>query len=617
LSRGVLVGDGAMGTMLYAKGVYINRCFDELNLTEPDLVRGVHSGYVEAGADFLETNTFGANTFKLEPHGLGDRVPEINRQGAEIAREAAGEEVLVAGAIGPLGVPIEPIGRIAFEEARAGFRDQAEALAEGGADFLIMETFHRLEEMREAIRGAREATDLPLVAQMTLTEENATALGDPAAQVAARLEEWGADVVGLNCSVGPRPMLKALEVVREYTARPLSVMPNAGMPRLVEGRYLYLSSPDYFAKYARRFFQAGAKIVGGCCGTTPDHIRAVAAAARAIPRKTAALEPARTPVRLSPKVLPEAKAVPSRAKSAFAEALASGRFAVSVEVSPPRGPDPARVLERIRLLEEAGVDAVNIPDGPRASARMSSLALAVLAGQETGIEVILHYCCRDRNLLGMQSDLLGAGPLGIRNLLIVTGDPPKMGDYPDATAVFDVDSIGLLQIAGRLNHGQDIAGNPMSQPTALHLGVGVNPAAVNLDEEVRRFEYKVEAGAEYALTQPVYDVSVLERFIRRTEHCRIPTLAGILPLRSHRNAEFLSNEVPGMEVPRSILDRMKAAPTGAEGREEGIAIAKEALRECAPMVQGVYVMPPFGKIDVALEVVAAVPPELRAPKQGM
>ena len=615
LQRGAVVGDGAMGTRLYSKGIFINRCFDELNLTEPELVRDVHREYVEAGADFVETNTFGANVFKLEPHGLGARVEEINRAGAALARESVGEDILVAGSIGPLGVPIEPLGRIAYDEARAAFRTQAAALAAGGVDFFVIETIRRLEEMREAIRAVRDVSDRPVVAFMSISDEEHSAFGDGPDKIGSSLTEWGADVVGLNCSIGPQPMLAAIEKMRDFTDRPMGVMPNAGMPRLVEGRYMYLSSPEYFGKYAKRFLRAGVRLIGGCCGTTPDHIRALKAALRSQRPEDYRAPKAPPVVRVSetPRVV---EPVPRARKSGLGAKIAAGQFVCSVEISPPLSPDPLRALQRIEKLKAAGVDAVNIPDGPRASARMSSLALAVLAEQKAGMETILHYCCRDRNLLGMQSDFLGLGALGIRNVLIVTGDPPKLGDYPSATAVFDVDSIGLMQIANRLNHAQDLVGNPIDEPTALHLGVGANPAAVNLDEEVRRFEYKVEAGAEYVMTQPVYDVGVLERFIRRIEHCRIPLLVGILPLRSYRNAEFLSNEVPGMEVPEWILERLAKTDSAEAARAAGIEIAREALRECMPMVQGVYVMPPFGNVAAAIEVLEAVPRATQAGGSG-
>jgi homocysteine S-methyltransferase len=606
----VLVGDGAMGTMLYAKGIYINRCFDELNLTNPELVREVHRDYIAAGCDFVETNTFGANHYKLEPHGLADRVTEINGTAAACARAEAGERVWVGGSMGPLGVPLEPIGRIAFEEAREAFREQAQALHDGGVDFFVLETFRRLEEIREAIVAVREASDRPVVALVSISDPDGSALGDSPEKIARFLDECEPDVMGLNCGVGPQPMLTAIETIADLTDRPICVMPNAGMPRLVEGRYMYLSSPEYFAKYAQRFLGVGVNILGGCCGTTPEHIRAMRSAVRsarpaghhADPRHAARVELAAAQV----------EPVPREQKSGLGAKIAAGQFVCSVEVSPPKSADPSKVLARIARLKRAGVDAVNIPDGPRASARMSSSALALLALRDVGMESILHYCCRDRNLLSMQSDLLGMGALGLANVLIITGDPPKLGDYPDATAVFDVDSIGLMQVANRLNHGMDLVGNPIDRPTALHLGCGVNPGAVNLDEEIRRFEYKVEAGAEYVMTQPVYDPRVLERFVERTEHCRIPLLVGILPLRSLRNAEFLTNEVPGMEVPEPILARLAAAATPEDARAAGVDIAREALLESLPMCQGVYVMPPFNSVRAALRVLEVLPDSHRA-----
>ena len=615
LERGVVVGDGAMGTMLYSKGIYINRCFDELNLASPDVVREVHRAYLDAGADFVETNTFGANFHKLKAHGLSDRVAEINRVGAELAREEAGDSAWVAGSMGPLGIPLEPLGRTSYEEARECFAAQAAALHEGGVDFFVVETIRRLEEAREAIAAIREVSDKPVVALMSISDDDQTAFGDSPGKIATSLDEWGADVLGLNCSVGPQPMLSAVESMATRTDRPIAVMPNAGMPRLVEGRYMYLSSPEYFAKFARRFLRAGVRMIGGCCGTTPEHMRSVRSAVRSL-RPEDYRTPHKVPTVEVEEVAPGVEPTPTAEKSSLARKIAEGKFVCSVEISPPKSPDPTKVLRRIQTLKDAGVDCVNIPDGPRASARMGAQALAILASQRVGIEPILHYCCRDRNLLGMQSDLLGSGALGIENVLIVTGDPPKLGDYPDATAVFDVDSIGLMQIANRLNHGQDLVGNPIDQPTALHLGVGANPAAINLDEEIRRFEYKVEAGAEFAMTQPVYDARVFENFMERTAHCRIPVLVGILPLRSYRNAEFLANEVPGMDVPEPILARMAAANSPDDAKKIGIEIAQEALEEALPMAQGVYVMPPFGSVKAALSVLEVIPSDVRSVAQG-
>jgi homocysteine S-methyltransferase len=445
---------------------------------------------------------------------------------------------------------------------------------------------------------------------MSISDSEDSPLGYSPERIAGSLGEWEPDVIGLNCGVGPQPMLDAVEKMTPLTKLPVCVMPNAGMPRLVEGRYMYLSSPEYFAEFTMRFVRAGVRVLGGCCGTTPEHIKEMRKAARSVlPSEFTA--PARSVVRVQADLPAGVEPVARERKSELAAKIAGGRFVCSVEISPPKSPDPSKVLGRIAQLREAGVDAVNIPDGPRASARMGSAALAQLASRETGIQVILHYCCRDRNLLGMQSDLLGFGALGLKNILIITGDPPKMGEYPDATAVFDVDSIGLMQIANRLNHGQDLVGNPIDQPTSLHLGCGANPGAVNMDEELRRFEYKVEAGAEYVMTQPVYDPAVLERWVRRTEHCRIPLLVGILPLRNLRNAEFLTNEVPGMAVPAPILRRLADAPSPEDARAVGTDVAREALLESLPLSQGVYVMTPFNSVKAALDVLEALPPSHR------
>ncbi len=603
LEQGVLVCDGAMGTMLYSKGVYIDRCFDALNLTAPDLVREVHREYIKVGADIIESNTFGANRFKLRVHGLEGQVREINRQGALLAREESREAALVAGAVGPLGVLIEPMGKVPSTAAREAFTEQAEGLLEGGVDLFVLETFVHLEEMGEAIVAVKQACErkgkvLPIIAQMTFGEDGNTLHGIEPERVAHQIEQWGVDVLGTNCGVGPAPMLESIRRMRSATSLPLSAQPNAGTPALVDGRYIYLTSPEYLATYAQRFIQVGVRVLGGCCGTTPAHIAAVRRAVRA-------MSPSRAEVSPEPRrgVLRRGQeAVPTAEKSPLALKLAEGKYVVSVEVIPPRGVDPGKVLESARLLKEAGVDAVNIPDGPRASARMSPLALALLLVREVKLEPILHYTCRDRNLLGMQSDILGAHALGIRNLLIITGDPPKLGDYPEATAVYDVDSIGLVRLISRLNRGEDVAGNTIGTPTAVHIGVGVNPGAINLDEEIRRFKLKVEGGAEYALTQPVFELHLLERFLDRVEGFRIPILAGILPLASYRAAEFLHNEVPGMSIPKGVLERMRRARTGDEARAIGIEVAQEALLETQGLVQGAYIMSPVGGARGALKV---------------
>ncbi len=592
-----------MGTMLYAKGVFINKSFDALNLTQPDLVAGVHEDYIRAGADIIETNTFGANRIKLGSFGLGDRLQAINEEGARIARQAAGSSggaAYVAGAIGPLGIRIEPWGKTGVDEAREYFREQAQALADGGVDLFILETFRDLNEIGAAIDAVRGVSSLPIVAQMTTEEDGNTLDGTPPEKFAPELERRGATIVGINCAVGPAPMLETIERMSAVTKLYLSAQPNAGKPRDVEGRNIYLCSPEYMASYARRFILHNVRIVGGCCGTTPEHIRQIKTAVRGLAptaaRPAAAPAPRPAPVITTPPVDREHK-------SRLAHAMTRGRFVVAVELLPPRGYQADVAIERARALKISGVDVINIPDGQRAGARLSALSLAVLIEQQAGIETLLHYACRDRNLLGIQSDLLGAHAMGLRNLLLITGDPGRVGDYPDATAVFDVDSIGLTNVVTRLNHGCDVGGQAIGAPTAFHIGVSVNPAASNLDEELRRFDYKVGAGAEYVITRPIFDVRGFEAFRKRIESARLPVIAGVFPFESARNAEFMANEVPGVRVPEALLDRMRQAgePDAAAG--EGIAIAREIAHELRGSVQGVQVSTASGNIDAALAVV--------------
>jgi methionine synthase / methylenetetrahydrofolate reductase(NADPH) len=603
------VFDGAMGTMLYAKGVYINRCYDELNLSNPDLVREIHSEYLRAGADIIETNTFGATANKLSQYGLDTNLEEINVLAARIAREAAGDEAYVAGAIGPLGLRIEPYGPTSFDEARDLFKAQASALLTGGVDLFLLETFSDISEIEQAIRAVRELSDLPIVAQMTIMTDGNTTYGTTPETFTARLDEWGADVIGLNCGVGPAIILSALEKMRPLTSRKLSAQPNAGLPRDVQGRQFYMCSPEYMSKFAKRLIQSGAKFIGGCCGTTPAHIKLISDAVRAAsPRAQRVVMGSGALAHIQEITPADIKVVPAEERSRWGHKIANGEFVTSVEVLPPKGVDAQKTLDSIRLLKDAGVDGVNIPDGARAQSRMSALATAVLVEQQIGIESVLHYCCRDRNLLGMMSDLLGASALGIRNLLLITGDPPKMGPYPDATAVFDIDAIGLTNMVNKLNHGLDIGDNPIGQPTAFCIGVGVNPGAINPEEELRRFEYKVEAGAQYAITQPVFDTDQLRDFIKSVEHVRIPIIAGIWPLVSYRNAEFLHNEVPGVRVTPAIMERMREASAISKdaGRDEGLKIARESLLEVRDLIQGVQVSAPFGNVKYALEVFGAL-----------
>jgi homocysteine S-methyltransferase len=591
--------------MLYNKGVYLQTCFDELNLSNPSLVKSVHREYIQSGADIIETNTFGANRYKLKKFGLEDKIYEINRAGGLIAREEAGRGIFVAGSIGPLGLKIEPWGPTSLEEAAAAFREQANALLEGGVDLFILETFSDINEIHQAIKAIQSLkSEVPIVAEITIQEDGNSHYGTKPEVFTKKIEEWKADVVGVNCSVGPAAMLQCIEKMAPVTSLPLSAMPNAGIPTQIEGRNIYLCSPDYLAEYAKHFIQSGVKIVGGCCGTTPAHIKAIRRAIKALQ------PPERKLITLSSAAGQKkaVKPVPRREKSRLGKKLEDGEFVTCVEVLSPRGFDPSAAIAIASRLKREGIDCVNIPDGPRASARMSSMSLAFVLTSETDIEILLHYTCRDRNLLGMQSDLLGMYAQKIRNILIITGDPPKIGDYPDATAVFDVDSIGLTNVVSSLNRGIDIGGKSLDKPTGFLIGVGVNPGAINLDHEISRFEWKVDAGAEFAITQPVFDVRLLENFLKRIAHCRVPIMAGIWPLASLRNAEFMRNEVPGASVPLEIIERMRKAQdiSPERAREEGVAIAQEVLKEIKGMVEGVQISPPLGKYELALQVLRAL-----------
>jgi methionine synthase I (cobalamin-dependent)/5,10-methylenetetrahydrofolate reductase len=578
----VIVFDGAMGTMLYTKGVFINQCYDELNLRAPDLIRDIHRAYVKAGAEIIETNSFGANRTKLVQHGLETQAREINRAAATLAREVA-------------------------DEARACFREQLEGLRDGGVDVFLFETFGDLHEIEQAIQAGREvAPETPIIAQMTIGADGLTPFGATPEDVARSLDSWGADVIGLNCSVGPQIILEAIEKMAPLTKKKLSAQPNAGMPRDIGGRSMYMASPEYMATYARHLVQAGARVVGGCCGTTPEHIKAIAEGVRPLAPRIASAERehARSVERSAAAAQRPVVTAPLRERSNWGRKIATKEFVTSVEIVPPRGVDASRMLTDVKKLKDAGVDAVNVPDGPRAQSRMGALLTSVIIEQQVGIETVIHYCCRDRNLLGMLSDLLGASAVGLRNLLLITGDPPKMGPYPDATAVFDVDAIGLTNLVANLNRGLDPGGNAIGKPTSFVVGVGVNPAAIDPAHEIRRFEWKVDAGAEYAITQPVFDPDQLERFLKQIAHVRIPIVAGIWPLVSVRNAEFLANEVPGVTVPDEIITRMRRANDKSKEHAvaEGIAIAREMFERVRPEVQGVQVSAPFGKVELALQV---------------
>jgi methionine synthase / methylenetetrahydrofolate reductase(NADPH) len=604
LTNHVFVGDGAMGTVLYAKGIFINRSYDELNLSAPAVVKEVHEEYVRAGAEIIESNTFGANRLRLAAFGLADKLTAINQAGVRLAREAAQGGPFVAGAMGPLGVRIEPLGPTSFAEARAIFREQAAALVEAGVDLLVLETFYDLNEVREAIYAAREAAgaEMVIVAHVTIDDTGNLRDGTAPESFTPKLDEWPVDVIGLNCSTGPKVTFETIERMGRLTNKPLSAMPNAGLPVSVDGRNMYLCSPEYMSQYARRFLWAGVRIVGGCCGTTAEHIKAIRSEVRSLhpgqKNLTATVEAAEAVAQALP-------AAPLAEKSKLGAKLAAGKFVAFVEILPPRGVDASKEIAGAKLCAAHGIDCINVPDGPRASARMSAQVTCQLFQEQAGIEAVLHFCCRDRNILGIQSELLGAHAAGVRNLICITGDPPRMGTYPDATAVFDVDAIGLTNIVNNLNHGLDIGGNPMGSRTALALGVGANPGAVNLDQEVRRFEWKVQGGAEYAVTQPVFDLDLLEAFLRRVEHARIPVIAGIWPLTSFRNAEFMVNELR-VPVPEEYMERMRRVDGAEAARQEGIAIAQEMVRRVQPMVQGVQLSAPFGRYAMAIEVAEAI-----------
>jgi homocysteine S-methyltransferase len=606
-----VLADGAMGTVLYARGVFINRCYDELNLSDPGLILSIHEEYLQAGAEIIESNTFGANRFRLARHGLAGNVAQINHAGVRLARQAVEHlrdkqagEAWVAGSVGPLGVRLEPLGKTGLDEARAAFAEQIAALAEAGTDLIIIETMSALNEAREALAAAREiAPDLPVLVMVTVDEESNCLDGSSPAQAAALLTEWGAGAIGVNCSTGPTTVLTAIEAMRAATALPLAAMPNAGLPRAVEGRNIYLCSPEYMAQFARNAIAAGVQFVGGCCGTTPNHIRAMRSAMRAIDAQTRVQVTGAAPV-LSTETPPK----PLGERSRIGSLIAQGSFVTLVEIVPPRGISGANEIEGARKLAQLGVHAINVPDSPRASARMSAQSLCIQIQQLAGIETILHYTCRDRNLLSIQSDLLGASSIGLHNILCLTGDPPKLGNYPDATAVFDVDSIGLVNIVHRLNHGLDIGANSIGVSTNFTIGVAANPGVPDIEQELRRYIYKVEAGAEYVITQPVFDLRLLESFLKRIEGHRIPVIAGIWPLTSLRNAEFMKNDLR-VSMPDEIMQRMARSGSPDAARLEGIRIAQEMLEAVRSMVQGVQVSAPFGRYAAAAEVIASVLPK--------
>jgi homocysteine S-methyltransferase len=600
IADSVLVCDGAMGTQLYTRGVFLNRCFDELNLSQPALVREVHEEYLWAGAEILETNTFGANRVKLEPHGLSERMRDINVAGVQIAREAARKRTYIAGSVGPLGIRVEPYGKLSLSEARGLFAEQIAALVEGGVDLLSLETFSDLNEIHAAILAARQVCSLPVIAQITLSDDGNSTDGTPPEVFGAQLEKWGADVVGVNCGVGPQVMLECIDRLSHSVGSFLAAQPNAGKPRNFEGRNLYLSSPEYISGYAKRFIRAGVRVVGGCCGTTPAHIKAIrdtVCAMKIAPGKPVGIT--------APHAAPPVEVIPVMRRSRLAHYIGERRFVTAVDMTPPPGSDPADALRAAAVLKEHGLDVIRITDAPKGSPSMGALALAVLIEREVGIETILHYTCADRTLHTIQSELLGAHAMGLHNLLLSTGDPIRVGEYFDATAVFEVDAVGATHLVTGLNNGRDMGGKSIGRPTGFYIGTSADPGAPNIDEEVRFVEQKVQAGAHFALTTPVFRPELLELFLKKIRHCRIPVIACVRLLSSYREAEFLSNEVPGSAIPEPALERLRAAGTPEREFEEGRRFARELVSAVREVVQGIEITVPAGNYDAALEILNA------------
>jgi homocysteine S-methyltransferase len=604
LERAPILGDGAMGSQLYARGVPYERCFDELNLTEPALVQRIHREYIRAGAELIETNTYGANRFKLAAYGLEDRVRDINFRAVKLAREAreeCGEPVFLAGAIGPLGQTIAPVGTVTPEEAQSAFREQADALLEAGADLIVLETFGDLQELREAIVAVQATCDLPIVAQVSLTDDGHLLTGEGPADVARLLASFQVDVIGVNCGVGPQSTLDAVRQMALPLFAQTSAMPNAGAPSRLEGRYLYFSTPDYFAEYTRRFVDAGVRLIGGCCGTTPAH---VAAMKQALTERAADAPPtiAFSAPATAPAAPPESiETAVSVEQTPLQKAFAEKRFVVSVELDPPKGLNPTRIVNGAALLADVGVDCINIGDSPMARVRMGCVSLALHIQRRVGLDTIIHFTTRDRNLMALQSELLGAHSHGIRNILALTGDPPRMGNLPQAKAVWDVDSIGLIKILKRMNEGQDWAGNSIGMQAQFFVGCAVNPVADDLDLELDRFQRKIEAGADYVMAQPLYDMDQLTTFLDRVGKIPVPFLLGVMPLQSYRHAEFLHNELPGVSIPDHLRERMRLA--GDQGMQEGIRQSQEFLSAAQGYCDGTYLMPSFGRYEMVAELV--------------
>lgn len=608
LTEDGILGDGAMGTEIYARGIFVNRSYDELNLSDPAFIRNIHLDYLNAGAQLLETNTFTANRPALAAYGFENKVKEINRAGAKIAKDAAKGQAYVFGSVGPLAWTAKQARMLSDVEMREFFQEQIEALIDGGVDGIILETFYNLAELKLAVEAARAVSkNHPLIAQVTLKYEGDEGFkGIQPEEICRTLCRLEVDGVGVNCCSGPLGVLEAIKLMHPVATKPLSAFPNAGLPQVKQNRLIYMATPEYMAEFARRLVQAGVSLVGGCCGTNPAMIQEMKRYLKTL-RPGKKIETIRSQVKEEVKTITK-EPIPLEKRSQFGAKLGK-KFMVSVEIDPPKGLDASKAMEGARFLKGHGVDVINIADGPRAMARMSPMAMSVLLRDQVGMETVIHYCCRDRNLLAMQMDLIGANAVGLKNILVITGDPPKMGEYPDATAVFDVDAIGLIHFIRNLNHGLDFSNRPIGEATSLVIGCGCNPGAIDMDLEVERLRKKIEAGAEFIFSQPVYESKLLDQFLSKCRaFMKIPFFVGILPLASLKNAEFLHNEVPGMQVPDSVMEQLRQAPSKEAQRDVGLAVAKEALREAhdMPGVQGVYIFPPFGKYEPVVELLEVI-----------
>jgi len=606
LDQGPILADGAMGTELYARGAQYGTCFEALNLSDPDLVQAVHLDYLKAGAEVIETNSFGGNRVRLGTYGLADQVQEINRKAARIARYArdtAGSTAFVAGSIGPMGAPLAPLGDLSEDQAREIYRQQMEALIEGGVDLFILETFYELNELCLAVQVAQEICDLPIVAQATFDEDGRTPRGQSVVKVAGALAELDVPVIGVNCSVGPQKVLEVAEQMMAACTANVSAMPNAGLPTQSAGRLIYVATPAYFGQMAQAMLEAGVKLIGGCCGTTPAHVAEMRVALDAYRQRAGVPVPQEA---CTPVTLPEPEVGEEAEPTSFAKKLAAGEFVTSIELSPPKGFKASALMARAGQLAESDVvDVVNITDSPMARVRMSALAACYMIQTQVGLETVLHFTTRDRNLMGLQSDLIGAHAMGVRNILALTGDPPSLGNFTEATGVFDVDSIGLARTINEMKQGHDLSGTDLGLPGGFCIGVAVDPTKPDLENEATRLRAKIEAGAEFIMTQPIYDLDMWHRFLEVYDApIDVPVLLGILPLLSHKHAEFLHNEIPGITLSDQVRERMRQA--GAEGRAEGIKLAQETLEQARDEFQGVYLMPSYNRCEIALAVLEAL-----------